>query len=118
MTREANIPLFLWIATAVVAHGLWGGGADHAAKLAGETMEIRDFAASVRRVAQGRAKPLEVSLIEDPDAPEEEDEPDPDAEVEEREEKEPEVTDATEEDDPSAKPSPPDPNAPEEKAKT
>ena len=84
MQREANIPLFLWIATAVVAHGIWGGGADHAARLIGETLEIRDFAASVRKHAQGKVRPIEVTLLDDSQEPEEE-EPDPEAENEELE---------------------------------
>ncbi len=41
MTRDAQIPLFLWIATAVVAHAIWGGGADRAAKVIEERIEIR-----------------------------------------------------------------------------
>ena len=59
MTREANIPLFLWIATAVVVHAVSGGGVDKVAALIGETLEIRDFAASVRRQVRGAGKPLE-----------------------------------------------------------
>ncbi len=84
MTRDAQIPLFLWIATAVVAHLLWGGGADKVAEVIEEKVEIREFAASVRRFVRGETRPIEVSLLEesepparkDPAAPEE-DKPDP-----------------------------------------
>jgi TonB family protein len=80
MTREAQIPLFLWIATAVVAHLLWGGGADKAADVISEKVEIREFAASVRRFVRGEGRAVEVTLLTedepelkpDPAAPEEE----------------------------------------------
>ena len=78
MNREAQIPLFLWIAAAVVAHLLWGGGADKAARVIEEKIEIREFAASVRRFVRGEGRPVEVALLDeenlpkeaDPDAPE------------------------------------------------
>jgi TonB family protein len=80
MTREAQIPLFLWIATAVVAHLLWGGGADKAAEVISEKVEIREFAASVRRFVRGEGRAVEVTLLTedqpqakpDPEAPQEE----------------------------------------------
>ncbi len=65
MTRDAQIPLFLWIATAVVAHALWGGGADRAAKVIEEKIEIREFAASIRRFVRGDTKTVEIALLED-----------------------------------------------------
>src|SRR5688572_1241873 len=65
MTREAQIPLFLWIATAVVAHALWGGGADRAAQVIEEKIEIREFAASVRRFVRGDAKTVEIALLDE-----------------------------------------------------
>ena len=74
MTRDTQIPLFLWIATAVVAHLLWGGGADRVANVVAETVEIREFAASVRRFVRGEHKPIEVALLDDTTAP---DKPDP-----------------------------------------
>jgi hypothetical protein len=78
MSREAQIPLFLWVAAAVVAHLLWGGGADKAARVIEEKIEIREFAASVRRFVRGEGQPIEVALLDeenlpkeaDPDAPE------------------------------------------------
>jgi outer membrane biosynthesis protein TonB len=70
MTRDTQIPLFLWIATAVVAHLLWGGGADRVAEVVAEKVEIREFAASVRRFVRGEHKPIEVALLEDTSEPE------------------------------------------------
>jgi TonB family protein len=91
MTREAQIPLFLWIATAVVAHLLWGGGADRAAQVIEEKIEIREFAASVRRFVRGEGRTVEIALLSDealepepePDAPE--DQPIDDEELQEAE---------------------------------
>jgi hypothetical protein len=65
MPRDSNIPMFLWIATAVLAHLLWGGGADRAARMLEETLDIRRFAAEVQRRAHETGGPIEVSLIED-----------------------------------------------------
>ena len=79
MTRDAQIPLFLWIATAVVAHALWGGGADRAAQVIEERIEIREFAASVRRFVRGENKPIEIALLDDDSEPKP---PDPNAPVE------------------------------------
>jgi hypothetical protein len=97
MSREAQIPLFLWVAAAVVAHLLWGGGADKAARVIEEKIEIREFAASVRRFVRGEGRPIEVALLDeenlpkeaDPDAPEQPraDEPvDPDQKSAEKDE--------------------------------
>jgi TonB family protein len=74
MTREAQIPLFLWIATAVVAHLLWGGGAEKAADVISEKVEIREFAASVRRFVRGEGRAVEVTLLSE-DEPEAKPEP-------------------------------------------
>jgi hypothetical protein len=65
MSKEAQIPLFLWIATAVVAHILWGGGVDRVADVIHEGVEIRDFAASVRRHVRGEKKPIEIALVDE-----------------------------------------------------
>jgi hypothetical protein len=69
MTREAQIPLFLWIATAVVVHALSGGGADRAAKVIEEKIEIREFAASVRRFVRGESQPVEIALLDEESLP-------------------------------------------------
>lgn len=71
MNREAQIPLFLWIAAAVVAHLLWGGGADKAARVIEEKIEIREFAASVRRFVRGEGRPVEIALLDEENLPKE-----------------------------------------------
>ena len=65
MSKEAHIPLFLWIATAVVAHILWGGGVDRVADVIEEGVDIREFAASVRRHVRGEQKPIEIALVDE-----------------------------------------------------
>ncbi|HYJ09385.1 MAG TPA: hypothetical protein VEX18_10260 [Polyangiaceae bacterium] len=71
MRREASIPLFLWIATAILAHVIWGGGAEQGARLIDERLDIGRFAAGVRSHVRGSiAPPIEIA-IEDDSAPEE-----------------------------------------------
>jgi len=70
MTRDSNIPLFLWIATALLAHLLWGGGANRLSRAFEETLDIRRFALSVRQHVRGTGGELEVSLLDDSDEPE------------------------------------------------
>ena len=65
MRREANIPLFLWITTAVVVHLLWSGGADQGAKVLEQRLDIQRFARSVQSHVRGVGMPLEVSLLDD-----------------------------------------------------
>jgi len=65
MRREANIPLFLWITTAVVVHLLWSGGADQGAKILDQRLDIQRFARSVQSHVRGVGVPLEVSLLDD-----------------------------------------------------
>src|SRR5688572_722696 len=86
MPRDASIPLFLWIATAVLAHLIWGGGADRAAQVIEDRLDVGRFAASVqRRVKSGILPPVEVTFEDDSEPPEdkpaeadpEEAEPDP-----------------------------------------
>ncbi len=80
MRREANIPLFLWITTAVVAHLLWSGGADQGAKLIEQRLDIQRFARSVQNHVRGIGTPVEVALLDDQkdeeEKPVEKDEPD------------------------------------------
>jgi len=89
MRREANIPLFLWITTAVVVHLLWSGGADQGAKILEERLDIQRFARSVQSHVRNVGAPLEISLLdeqqkdpekdlepEDPDKPDEAKPPD------------------------------------------
>jgi hypothetical protein len=76
MRREASIPLFLWVATAALAHLLWGGGAEQGARLIDERLDVSRFAAGIRSHVRGSiAPPLEIA-IEDESALEEEPKPD------------------------------------------
>jgi hypothetical protein len=70
MPRDSNIPLFLWIATAVLAHLAWGGGADRASRLIQETLDIGRFAASVQNHVRKSLKPVEVTLLNTSELPE------------------------------------------------
>ena len=81
MRREANIPLFLWITTAVVVHLLWSGGADQGAKILEQRLDIQRFARAVQSHVRGVGVPIEIALQEDEKdeeaKPIEKDEPDP-----------------------------------------
>lgn len=68
MSREPHIPLFLWVATAIVAHAIWGGGAHEAAKAIEETLDIGAFAREVQRHVRMHSVPVEVSLFEEQEA--------------------------------------------------
>ncbi len=76
MRREASIPLFLWAASAVLAHLVWGGGADQAARVIEERLDIGRFAAGIRTHVKGSiAPPVEIAI--DDGAPDEEEEAKP-----------------------------------------
>jgi len=62
MVREPNIPLFLWIATAILAHLTWGGGADKVADLVQEQLDVRRFARSVSSQVRRAHETIEVSF--------------------------------------------------------
>jgi hypothetical protein len=64
MAREPNIPLFLWVAAAIVTHLTWGGGADQVAQVFEERADVRRFAASVDRQVRQRFA-TEISLLDD-----------------------------------------------------
>lgn len=64
MTRDSNIPLFLWIATATLVHLMWAGGADRVVTLLERRLALQDFLARVDARAQSSLTPLEVSLLE------------------------------------------------------
>src|SRR5262245_61368545 len=71
MRREASIPLFLWVATAALAHLIWGGGAEQGARLIDERLDVGRFAAGIRSHVRGSiAPPIEIAL-EDDSVPEE-----------------------------------------------
>src|SRR5512141_329348 len=63
MRREPTIPLFLWIATAVLTHLAGYRGVDRVATLVERSQELRHFMASIRREL-AVAPPIEVSLVE------------------------------------------------------
>ena len=77
MSREPNVPLLLWISTAILAHIATGGGADQISRVLEERTEIRSFARSVR----DRLRPdttFEVAFVADgPATPPDERPPDP-----------------------------------------
>jgi hypothetical protein len=104
MRREANIPLFLWITTAVVVHLLWSGGADQTAKIIEQRLDIQRFARSVQNHVRGVGAPVEVALLDEEKPAEkdlERDEPDKPQDA-----KEPEPKNA-EKDDPEVEKKPP-----------
>src|SRR3954469_5883558 len=104
MRREANIPLFLWITTAVVVHLLWSGGADRGARILAQRLDIQNFARIVQNRARGIGKPIEIALQDD-DAKDEEKPIEKDDPVQPDEPKPPEQQNA-EKDDPAAKKKP------------
>jgi len=53
MSREQNVPLLLWISTAILAHIATGGGADQVARVLEDRSELQFFARSIR----GRLQP-------------------------------------------------------------
>lgn len=69
MPREPHIPLFLWIATAFLVHITGYKGADRAAEVLGERLEMQRFADEVRRHVLSANKPMEVALLDDKDVP-------------------------------------------------
>jgi TonB-like protein len=68
MARETNIPLFLWVAAAILVHLTGGGGAERVSEILHEREEIREFADAVRRHLRGKFT-TEVALIGDTTPP-------------------------------------------------
>jgi hypothetical protein len=68
MARETNIPLFLWVAAAILLHMTGGGGAERVSEFLEERAEIREFADAVRRHVRGKFT-TEVALINDTSPP-------------------------------------------------
>jgi hypothetical protein len=64
MARDPNIPLFLWVAAAIVAHLTWGGGAEQVAEVFEERADVRRFAASVHDQLRRRFS-TEIALLDD-----------------------------------------------------
>ena len=109
MRREASIPLFLWAASATLAHVFFSGGADQVARIIEERLDIGRFAADIRsHVRSGVAPPLEIAIAD-------ESEPEEEAKPEEKKPEDEDVKDDVEDEDtappeePKEKPKPPKP---------
>jgi hypothetical protein len=105
MTREAQIPLFLWVAAAIVAHLIWGGGAERVAGVIEERVEIREFARAVRSYVGRGPGTLEVALLDESEPVPDKPEPPPAAPTETPTEEPDEKSAPTDEDDSRTKPS-------------
>ncbi len=62
MVREPNIPLFLWIATAILVHLTWGGGASQVSEAVQEQMDVRRFARAVSNQVRRAHSTVELSI--------------------------------------------------------
>jgi TonB family protein len=69
MRRDPSIPLFLWVATAALAHILWGGGADEVVKVLEGQKDIANLADSVRLHVQRSNQRFEISLLDEAQLP-------------------------------------------------
>ncbi|HWA77204.1 MAG TPA: TonB C-terminal domain-containing protein [Polyangiaceae bacterium] len=65
MPRDAHIPLFLWIATALLVHMLGGGSAHEAAVWLEERIELRRFAEGVRSYVKSSHDAVEIALLDE-----------------------------------------------------
>jgi hypothetical protein len=65
MTRDAHIPIFLWVATAALVHIMGGFEADQAASVLESQSNVRKFARSVAQYVRGENTTLEVALLDD-----------------------------------------------------
>ncbi len=63
-SREIQIPLFLWIATAIIVHLLWGGGTAQVAVVIEEKAALRGFAARIKSEVQAELRPIQISMLE------------------------------------------------------
>lgn len=77
MVREPNIPLFLWIATAILLHLTSGGGVTKISEAVQEQMDVRRFARSVSSQVRRAHSGIEISLEEGLEPPPPEVAPDP-----------------------------------------
>jgi hypothetical protein len=62
--RDIQIPLFLWIATAILVHLFWGGGTHQVAMVLEERESLRSFAAGVQREVQAELRPIPIAMLE------------------------------------------------------
>src|SRR6185295_12297027 len=74
MSREQNVPLLLWISTAILAHIATGGGAEQIARVLEDRSELQSFARTIR-VRLQPPQALEIAFESLPPAPEEAVEP-------------------------------------------
>ncbi len=120
MAREPNIPIFLWVATAALAHIMWGGGAEQAVRVVESKTSLNRFARSVQVYVKRANSPIEIALWdESEDEPQAEPEPSDQGQAEddpEEQEEDPEENAVDEESDTDQKPKPED-EPPEEKEK-
>ncbi len=65
MGREQNIPIFLWVTTAILAHLAWAGGADRVSEKLEETLFIKRYTESVRFQAKSSMAPVEVAMLDE-----------------------------------------------------
>lgn len=129
MRREASIPLFLWVATAALAHLLWGGGAEQGARLIDERLDVGRFAAGIRSHVRGSiAPPLEIAIEDESAVEEAKPEADEDETVQDEDEQDEDETPQDVEDrelapppvepkKPDPKDTPPEPEPPKPEAK-
>lgn len=66
MPRDAQIPLFLWVATAILAHLVFGGTAHQAALWVEDRIEMRRFVQGVRWFVRTSSDTIELSVDEEP----------------------------------------------------
>lgn len=84
MPRDAHIPLFLWIATALLVHLIGGGGAHQAAAWVEDRVDLQRFVKGVRSYVRSTSDTIEISIGDEPPPepePESQPESDPDAAV-------------------------------------
>ncbi len=69
MPRDSNIPLFLWVATAILVHMMWGGGANQVSQLIEERLDIQRFALTVESHIRQKTQTFEVTLVDESEPP-------------------------------------------------
>jgi hypothetical protein len=62
--RDIQIPLFLWIATALLVHLFWGGGTHQVAIVLEEKAALRSFAEGIQREVQAELRPIPIAMLE------------------------------------------------------
>ncbi len=65
MPRQQSIPLFLWVAAAIVAHAIGGGGVETVALIKEQTLDLEQFTSEVRSAARRGLAPLDMSTIDE-----------------------------------------------------